>query len=315
MAQPILVVGSLNIDLVMGVERAPKSGESLRANTFETFIGGKGLNQAIAAARQGASVRIVGRIGADVFGSQLRAVVEREGIESRFLFTTPDTPTGVANILVDARAENTMLVYAGANGKVTPHDVHSASPHFQGAAVMLTQLEIPMETVRAAAEQARAMGVQVVLVPAPKRSVPIEILRLADIIIANREEISEALPQPTYDPELDARRMARLGVKTVIVTLGARGAFYLEDPEGPVITVAPYPIHAVDSTGAGDAFAGAFVAAIADKLPLAGAIQRAMAAGALACTVMGAEPSLPRKDAVDALLSKPFNPTPNPESS
>lgn len=304
MTQPIVVVGSLNVDLVMGVDRAPKSGESLRANTFETFIGGKGLNQAIAAARQGASVRMVGRIGADVFGSKLRAVVEREGIESRFLLTTPDTPTGVANIMVDVRAENTMLVYAGANGKVTPQDVHAASPDFQGAAVMLTQLEIPMETVRAAAEQARAMGVRVVLVPAPKRSVPTEILRLADIIIANREEISEALPESTYDPELDARRMARLGVKTVIVTLGARGAIYLEDPDGPAIAVAPYPINAVDSTGAGDAFAGAFVAAIAARLPLSAALERASAAGALACTVMGAEPSLPRKEAVEALIAK-----------
>jgi ribokinase len=303
MAGTIVVVGSLNMDLVMRVDRFPKAGETRRAHTFETFIGGKGLNQAIAAARQGCRVRLIGRVGSDSFAETLRAVARREGIEDRWLLNTPNMPSGVANIVVERSAENFILLAEGANGALKPADVEAARAAFAGAQLALMQLEVPLESVLTAARLARQAGAKVVLVPAPARPLPAELLKLVDILVANRDEISAVLSEAAHEPELDARRALRAGVGMVIVTLGARGAFCVRADQ-PTHAVPAFTVHAVDTTGAGDAFVGGLVAALAAAEPLEAALRRAAACGALACTVMGAEPSLPRREAVEVLLHR-----------
>lgn len=304
-APKVVVVGSLNTDLVMRAERFPQPGETLSARSFQTFIGGKGLNQAIAAARQGGRVTMIGRVGDDAFGQTLRAVAEREGIDTAHLHTTPGIHSGVANIVVDDRAENVILISAGANGQLTPADVEAARAVIAAADVVLAQLEVPLETVMAAASIARQSAVRMILVPAPARALPLELMRNVDVLVPNRVEISAVLPAPAHSLEEDARQILALGTRMVVVTLGSHGAmaFTAERPADPPLHIPAFPVEAVDTTGAGDAFAGGLAVALASGLSLDQAVRRAAACGALACTVMGAEPSLPRREAVDAMLA------------
>ncbi len=299
----IVVVGSLNVDLVVQVERFARPGETLPAKGFQTFIGGKGFNQGIAAARQGGAVSIVGRVGDDQFGVMLREVAAREGIGAEQLIVTAGVSSGVALIAVDDAAENAIMYVAGANGKVTPEDVIAAESLIRSADLVLAQLEIPLQAVMKAAELAKAAGVTMMLVPAPARPLPAELLRNVDVIVANREEVSMVLDEATYEPETDARRLLAKGPHTVVVTLGGRGALAVRAGQ-PTLSVPAFPVEAVDTTGAGDAFSGGLAVALAAKLPLDQALRRAAACGALACTVMGAEPSLPQRAAVDELLRK-----------
>lgn len=301
----VVVLGSLNTDLVMRTERFPEPGETITAQSFQTFIGGKGLNQAIAAARQGARVSMIGRVGDDSFGETLRAIAGREGIMTERLLVTPGVTSGVANIIVDDKAENVILLSAGANGRVTPEDVSAASDLIASADVLLVQLEIPLDAVVAGAALARRHGVKMLLVPAPAKPLPNELLANVDVLVPNRVEISAVLAAPSHDVEVDARRALAIGARTVVVTLGSRGALVLDGPSGEAkaLRVPAFPVKAIDTTGAGDAFAGGLAVALAAGEPLPQAVRRAAASGALACTVMGAEPSLPRREAVDALLA------------
>ena len=301
----IVVMGSLNMDLVVGAPKIPAPGETVIGGDLQTFPGGKGANQAVAAARLGAQVAMVGRVGDDAFGAQLKQTLENDGVDLAYVQNTAVTPSGVALIVVDAAGQNSIVVASGANMRLTPADVEAAAPAIRAADVLVLQLESPLETVQRAAELARAHGVTVILNPAPARPLPPELLALVDVIIPNESETAALTGLPvTSADELTAAadRLRAQGVGMVILTLGARGA--LLATAGGVRRFPAFPVdQVVDTTAAGDAFVGGLATAVAEKQPLDAAIAWGNAAGALAVTRAGAQPSLPTRAAVEALLN------------
>ena len=273
-APNLTVVGSANLDLVGRVERLPQPGETLSGAAFERHPGGKGANQAVGAARLGARVRFVGAVGDDSFADEALAGLREAGC--RLALRTVDAPTGVALIYVDAEGENTIVVAPGANGELRPQDLE-----LERDEAILCQLEIPAETVAAAAEGSRGFFA---LNAAPANPVPAEVVRRADLVVVNRYEL-EALPET---PRLTA------------LTLGAEGAVLLEGGE-EVARAAPPRVEAVDGTAAGDAFTACLVVSLLEGRPREDALARACKAGALAASRPGAQPSLPTAEEVDAL--------------
>ena len=267
----VTVVGSANLDLVARCERLPQAGETVTGASFERVPGGKGANQAVAAARLGAAVRFVGCVGADAFADEALAALRGAGVE--LAVERADAPTGVALILVDAAGENQIVVAPGANARLRPADVSGA---------VLCQLEIPLEVVHAAAEQAEFFCLNA----APAASIPAELVARCDLVVVNRYEL-EALPAT---PRL------------VALTLGADGAVLLEDGE-EVERAAPPRVEAVDGTAAGDAFTACLVVSLLEGRERAEALRRACAAGAIAASRPGAQPSLPTAAEVDRILS------------
>jgi ribokinase len=304
----IVVVGSLNMDLVTRTPRRPQRGETLTGESFGMFVGGKGLNQAIAAARQEAAVSIVGRVGADDFGRRLRQTLEAAGVDAGLVGDDPTVSTGVATILVDAEGDNSIIVVPGANGHVGREDVERAADAIAGADLLMLQLEVPLEAVQRAAEIARAAGVRVLLnpAPAPPGPLPDELLRLVDVLTPNEIETQTLSGLSAGDDESAARAAAALrarGVGAVVLTLGARGALLADGQRN--VRVPGYAVQVVDTTAAGDAFSGALATQLARGRPLDAAIAYANAAGALATTVLGAEPAMPRREAVERLVAEP----------
>jgi ribokinase len=299
----IVVVGSLNMDLVTRTVRRPARGETLLGESFGMFVGGKGLNQAIAAARQGAAVRMVGRLGADDFGRRLRQTLVDEGIDAQYVAEDASTSSGIAMIVVDAEGDNSIIVVAGANGQVGAADVERAAAAIAGADALMLQLEVPLAAVVRAAEVARAAGVRVLLNPAPARQLPDELLRLVDVLTPNESE-TQILTGLRIDDDDSAARAAdallERGVGAAVLTLGARGALLAQGTQHTRIP--GYSVRVVDTTAAGDAFCGALAAQLARGRPLAEALRYANAAGALATTVLGAGPAMPRLDAVERLV-------------
>lgn len=287
----VVVVGSLNCDLVMRVERLPAEGETVGGTTFDTFVGGKGCNQAIAASRAGAKVSMVGCLGSDEYGSVIMEALSASGVDHSRVRRGKEG-TGVAQIFVDARGANVVGVAPRANGELSAADVSAARPAIEASAVLLLQLEIPLDAAVAAARVAREAGVKVVLNPAPMPRYADDLgrlLALVDVLIPN---------------ETEAARLPVLGtIPTVLVTLGGRGALLREAGRQPQ-AVAPFPVDVVDTTAAGDAFCGAFAAALAEGETSLAAARWASAAGALACTRMGAEPSLPKRAEIERLLDR-----------
>jgi ribokinase len=277
-APRLTVVGSVNLDLVALCERLPRPGETVTDAKFERIPGGKGANQAVAAARLGAAVSLIACVGDDDLAADALRGVEEEGIE-RSGVRVVEGPTGVAFILVDAAGENVIVVAPGANARLEPADVT-----IEGADGVIAQLEIPIEAVAAAAEQAEGLFC---LNAAPARPVPSEVLERADLVIANAFE-REAL---TNEPRLLA------------VTLGVEGAVLLENGR-EVARAIPPPVDAVDGTAAGDAFCAALVVALLEGRPAEDGLQRACAAGALAASRLGAQPSLPTAEAIDEILAQ-----------
>jgi ribokinase len=301
----IVVVGSLNMDLVTRAARRPQRGETLSGESFGMFVGGKGLNQAIAAARQGASVRMVGRVGVDDFGRRLRQTLEAAGVDAQLVAEDSATSTGVATIVLDAEGDNSIIVVPGANGRVGAEDVERASEAIAAADLLMLQLEVPLAAVLRAAQIARAAGVRVLLnpAPAPAGPLPAELLRLVDVLTPNETETQSLTGLSAADDESAARAAAALrarGVGAVVLTLGARGAL-LADGERTV-QVPGYVVQVVDTTAAGDAFCGALGTQLALGRPLEAAVSYANAAGALATTVLGAEPAMPGREAVERLV-------------
>ena len=304
----IVVVGSLNVDLVVPVERFPRAGETLLGGDYGRHRGGKGANQAVAAARAGGAVRMIGRVGDDAFGTWLRAGLEADGIDHQGVATLSDVPSGVAFINVDAGGQNTIVVSPGANGRLSGRDL--APGDFDGAGVVLLQLEVPLAATLRAAELARAAGALVVLNLAP--AVPLDgaQLRDVDVLVVNESEAALLLgwdaDAVARGPEAAARALTER-VATVIVTLGAAGALWAQrsDASGGFATgrVAGHSVAAVDTTAAGDAFVGALAAALAGGASVERALRTANAAGALAATVRGAQPSLPTAAAIERLVS------------
>jgi ribokinase len=299
----IVVLGSLNMDLVVEAPRLPLAGETLRGTRFHLAPGGKGANQAVAAARQGARVAIVGCVGSDDFGPRLVASLNDADVDTGGVSIDPGAPTGVASIVVGANGENQIVTVGGANHRVGRADLHALDGHLADASMLLVQLEIPMDVVAAAVRRARARGVGVLLDPAPVAPLPDTLYADVEWITPNVVE-TQVLTGIAPLTESDARRagecLRERGVEHVAITLGAEGCFYT-GAEGSFRVAAP-PVDAIDAVGAGDAFAGALAAALTGGEGVGTALERAVAAGALATTKRGAQPSLPTAADVDVLL-------------
>jgi ribokinase len=300
----VSVVGSFNVDLVFGAPRLPERGETLAGSAFGMFIGGKGANQAVAAARAGARVDMIGRLGDDAFGRDVLGALEEEGVGLRNVVRDPHEGTGVAGIVVEPHGGNAIIVVPRANMRLTEQDVRKARGAIAASDVLLLQLEVPLEASLAAAKIARQAGVRVLLNPAPAQTLPDALYALVDVLTPNESEtlFLTGTPATTREGAFDAARaLAARGVKDVLLTLGERGALVLERGQEPVLVSSP-AVEAVDTTAAGDAFCGALGVALAEGKPLVDAARFACAAGALACTVMGAGPSLPRRERIEELL-------------
>ncbi|MCL6519962.1 MAG: ribokinase [Armatimonadetes bacterium] len=304
MVSQIVVVGSSNTDMVAKTERMPMPGETV----FGEFVmapGGKGANQAVAAARLGAEVTLIARIGNDVFGDLSFSNFEREGIRTDFMVRDSSTHSGVALIFVDAKGENSIVVASGANGRLAPEDVDRAQEALAECKVLLLQLEIPLETVFHAASIAAKHGVKIILTPAPVRQLPAELLGLVDVLVPNETEAAALLDLPSeclLDNPQAAAGLLDLGVASAVVTLGSRGALIVTR-EGNQLLPA-IPVKAVDTTAAGDAFTGALSVALARGESIRKAVEFAVAAAAVSVTRMGAQPSLPTESEVLELLKE-----------
>jgi ribokinase len=300
----VVVVGSLNMDLVVRAPRIPRPGETIIGGDFQTAPGGKGANQAVAAARLGVQVSMVGQVGHDAFGELLLADLVTAGVDDGFVTHDPEAPTGVALIVVDDAGENSIVVASGANMRLSPADVECAESVITSADVLLLQLESPLETVARAAEIASANGVKVILNPAPARPLPAALLSLVDVLIPNESETALLTRLPVGDRaeiEAAANALRGLGVDTVILTLGERGALLVQ--EGGIERFAAFDVTPVDTTAAGDAFVGGFAVALAEGRSLAEAVCWGNATGALATTKLGAQPSLPTRADVELVLN------------
>ena len=302
MPASIVVVGSLNMDFVAQVERLPLPGETVHGSGFRTIPGGKGGNQACAAARLGGRVRMVGRVGDDAFGEQLLAGLRSVGVDVQGVRVTEATSSGVALILVGARGENQIVVTAGANGCVTTFYVETALRD-ASSGYLLLQLETPLEAVAAAAAIGKRRGMTVVLDPAPACALPASLLASVDILTPNESEALMLLGRRDATVSLEdapavARALRNLGVGTVILKLGANGAF-LSSSSGQHHFAAP-KVDVVDATAAGDTFNGALAVALAEGKQVADAITFANRAASLSVTRLGAQASIPSRAEVDA---------------
>ena len=304
MTAHIAVVGSLNMDLVTRTPRIPQPGETIIGSDFRTVPGGKGANQAVAAARLGIQVSMVGRVGRDAFAQPLLDNLAAAGVDHTFVTQDPGAATGVALIVVDDAGQNSIVVASGANAHLSPADVDAAESTIAAAAALLLQLESPLETVTRAAEIARAHGVTVILNPAPAHPLPAKLLSMVDVLIPNESETAllTGLPVDSQtEAEAAAAALRELGVGTVILTLGERGALLAREDGAEYL--AAFEVTPVDTTAAGDAFVGGFAVALAEGRTLAEAVRWGNATGALATTKLGAQPSLPTRQELEALLS------------
>jgi ribokinase len=301
----VLVLGSINMDLTVDVPRLPVPGETLRARQFRWAPGGKGANQAVAAARQGASTQLIGRVGGDAFGEQLVEGLRTAGVRVSAINIDRDSATGIALISVAETGENTIVTVTGANASVGRDELDVLERLLPRAIILMIQLEIPLEVVSAAAAAARDAGAIVILDPAPVKELPDAILENVSWITPNETE-TEALTGITpSDPEQAVRAAEVLrsrGVSRVAITLGARGCVY-SGPDGTLTIPAP-GVDAVDTVGAGDAFNGALAASLVTGHEPAQVLRRASAAGAIASTRRGAQPSLPTRAELETLLAR-----------
>jgi len=297
----ILVIGGANMDLVATVPRTPKPGESMFGTTFKTVPGGKGGNQAVAAARLGARTWFAGSVGGDAFGGELRRTLGDAGVNTQYLKTDAVQPTGTAVILVAETGQNSIIVIPSANMGFTPEDVDGLRALYDEIDVLLIQLELPLETVEAALRLAREKGVMSILDAGPAMRLPAAILENADVVSPNETEMEALTGMPASEPEqalAAADRLRALGARECVVKMGGNGALYAA---GASLHVPAYPVTPVDTTAAGDAFTAALGFAWR-MMARADAIRFANAAGALATLTPGAQPSMPSLAAVRAFL-------------
>lgn len=301
-ASQVVVFGSVNMDLVARVSRFVRPGETIIGEGFTTVPGGKGANQAVAAARLGAGVRMVGRVGQDAFGQALLSALRGQGVDTGGVAVVPGS-SGVAVIEVEAGGENRIVVIPGANGTLGAADLARLDAALDGAGVLLLQLEVPLPAVLAAARLAHARGVRVMLDPAPARDLPAELYALTDVMTPNESETAVLVGFPVQseeDVEKAARELLSRGVREVLIKRGSRGAFWMN---GKMAQAFPaFPVEALDTVAAGDAFNGGLAAALGEGRRMAEAIRWASATGALAVTRPGAQSSLPSRAEVLALL-------------
>lgn len=295
----VVVVGSINMDVITRVERLPIPGETVTARASVTGPGGKGANQVVAAARLGVSAAMVGRVGTDTYGSELISNLMVQGVDVSGVLHTERISTGTAFITVDSLGMNTIVVVKGANGAVTPADVEAQSEVIRSCRILITQLEIPLESARVALELGRAAGAVTILNPAPGLRLESGMLGLADFVIPNESEAEILSGTRVVDERTAmnaARRIRSAGAKNVLITLGALGSLYVGTSaaaaeEGRYFP--PFRVNSVDSTAAGDAFVAGFAVEYMHSHNVESAARFASAAGALATTVVGAQSSLP----------------------
>ncbi len=302
----ITVFGSINLDLIGGVERLPRPGETVPGTTFATAPGGKGANQGLAARRAGAAVRMVGAVGDDGFADVALSLLRADGLDLEHVATVR-APTGVALILVDRAGENVIVVIPGANGMVGETDAESLD--FAPADVLLLQLEVPVGGAAVAARRARAAGARVLLNFAPYRSDGLDLVREATHLVVNETEcalIAKAMGLQEAALEAQADLIAERTAAAVVVTLGREGVIAVED--GRRFRAAALPVDPVDTVGAGDTFCGYLATMLAEGQTLEAALVFAAAAGSLACSKAGAQPSIPRRADVEAALRSAMDP-------
>jgi len=296
----IVIIGSVNMDLVLRVPRMPLPGETLAGDKFMTIPGGKGANQAVACARlaaPGTSVAMVACVGDDAFGGQMRDSITACGIDDRYIDEVAGEATGIASIMVDANAQNSIVIAAGANGRLDVERIERARPLIEQASIVLLQLEVPMPTVIHSIELAHALGKTVVLNPAPAQALPRELLQKIDYLILNEIEAAMLAEEQSEDIPLLARKLHALGARNVVVTLGEKGV-YGSFADGQQRHLPARKVQAVDTTAAGDTFIGGFIGAIAQGRDQFDAIAYAQAAAALSVTRVGAQTSIPTRDEV-----------------
>jgi len=298
----ICVVGSLNMDLCVETPRIPGRGETILGGGFFTSPGGKGANQAVAAAKLGAGVTMIGCVGGDAFGAQLTESLRGCGVDTRHIRALPGAATGVAVVVLEGR-DNRIIIAPGANALLSPRDVSGLEQVIAKSDMLVLQLEIPLETARQAMELARARGVKVLLDPAPAARLSADFLALADVVTPNESECALLTGLPCDTPaqvEPAAKALLRMGVPRVVVTLGGSGVLYTS---GETAARRPaLPVQVADTTAAGDSFTGALAVALADGADFDGAIGFALAAAALTVTRKGAQNSLPGLEEVTEFI-------------
>ena len=310
MSKPIVVVGSLNADLVTRLQRFPAPGETLTALDFQKFSGGKGANQAYAAGRLGGTVHMVGRVGNDGYGEWLVEQLQGGGVDTGHVSYDDNAATGMAFINLDASGQNQIVIVGGANAAVSSDDLSASSELFADAGYVLLQLETPMPAVLAAARMARASGAEVILDPAPAAELSDELLQLVDWLTPNETELATLLRlQSTPSDLMDvdeaarhARTLQQRGVKQVIVKRGAAGALWVDGDRQHAWSA--FKVEPVDTVAAGDVWNGAFAVALSEGQHPEGAGRFANAAAGLSVTRAGAQASMPSRSEVDMLLSR-----------
>lgn len=304
----VVVFGSINMDLVARTPHLPAPAETVTGYEFFTAPGGKGANQAVAAARLQVPTKMIGRVGGDHFGLELRQNLAEAGVDTSAIFSDSEVSSGVAIIAVDDKAQNNIIIIPGANGRVGPADVKRLEENLASAKVLLLQLEVPLEATLMAARLARQRGVTVILDPAPARDLPAELYTLVDIITPNEIEAGQ-LVGFAVTTQADAARAAdmllRRGVATAIIKMGAQGLFYAGQSKAgqKIQDFAPaFKVKAVDTVAAGDAFNGGLATALVEGQPLPVAVRWGAVVGALSTTKAGAQPSLPTRSEFEAFL-------------
>ncbi|MCA2015866.1 ribokinase [Vibrio tritonius] len=301
----LVVLGSVNADHVLQVPRFPRPGETLHGNRYQVIPGGKGANQAVAAARLQADIGFIACVGDDAFGRDIRDHFAQDGMTIEHVRIEQDCPTGIAMIQVSDEGENTICISAEANDHLTTEVVNQSRQAIEQADYLLMQLETPMEGVIAAAAMAKQAHTQVILNPAPAKTLPAQLLANIDIITPNETE-AEVLTGIAVIDEASAAKAAQAlhdqGIHTVMITLGAKGVWVSEQGQGRII--AGFRVKATDTTAAGDTFNGAFVTGLLEKMPLESAIQFAHAAAAISVTRFGAQTSIPHRQEVDEFLAQ-----------
>ena len=301
MTAKIVVAGSFNADLTSYLARMPRPGETVHGDRFVTGAGGKGSNQAVAAARLGADVTFIGRVGKDVFAELAYEIWDAEGVNRDFVSADDEVATGVAPILVDSSGENMIVVVLGANLRVQAADIDAARARIAAADVLVSQLEINLDMVRYALETAKQLGVATILNPAPATAIPQSLIDLADYLTPNETEL-ETLSGSAGDVAAAARGLLTRGDQRAVVTLGAQGAQIVSANESVIVPT--YEVDVVDTTGAGDAFNAGLAVALAEGKPLADATRFANATAALCVTKPGTARSTPYRAEVDALYAQ-----------
>ncbi|MEI6290539.1 MAG: ribokinase [Chloroflexota bacterium] len=301
--QKVMIVGSYNTDLAVRTPHIPVGGETIMGSGFVIGPGGKGANQAVAAARLGADTSMLVKLGKDIFGDQAAANLVKEGVRSENLLRSTEEPTGAAFIIVDQNGENIIVVAGGANNSLSVDDVEKARPQIQQAKVLLLQLEVPLETVTRAVEIAHSAGVKVILNPAPGRNLDANLLAMVDVLTPNETEAQIITGMPVVSvqqAEAAGKKLISQGVGVVVITMGGKGSLVVS--KDIVKHMPGYPVTVVDTTGAGDAFSGALAVALSEDLQLEDAVKFATAAAALQVTRFGTAPAMPyRQEVVDFL--------------